>query len=62
MAGAVGVCAGQPEEADGHAGVSRLAEPAAEHSVSAHRISQGAGIMLRTDAGIERLVRPGADL
>ena len=100
--GAAGVCAGQPEEADGHASDSSLAEPAAagcsrpvgvgpafpgggqyrveipsvegpeafaavveaaaEHNVPVHRASQGTGIVLQTDAEIERMVKLGAEI
>src|SRR4051794_20828543 len=34
---------------------------AAEHGVRVHRISQGSGIMLQTDAEIEEMVALGAD-
>ncbi|NDL57121.1 U32 family peptidase [Phytoactinopolyspora mesophila] len=36
-------------------------EAATEHGVRVHRVSQGSGIMLLTDAEIERMVRLGRD-
>jgi hypothetical protein len=39
-----------------------VVEAAAEHNVSVHRISQGTGIVLQTDAEIERMVKLGAEI
>ena len=38
-----------------------VVDAAAEHNVPVHRISQGSGIMLQTDAEIERMVKLGAE-
>jgi len=38
-----------------------VVEAAAEHGIPVHRVSQGSGIMLQTDAEIERMVKLGAE-
>lgn len=46
---------------EGHRAFEAVLEAAGDHGVRIHRISQGSGIMLLTDAEIERMVALGRD-
>jgi hypothetical protein len=46
---------------EGPAALRAVIEAGREHGIRIHRISQGSGIMLQTDAEIERMVKLGAE-